>query len=284
MIKLILLATLLNAVYSKEVVPRLLQNDGSKIPIVGLGTANSGNATYQAIRDAVEAGYRHIDTSLNYGTEKEIGRALHDLISEGKVTREELYIVSKLEEPDHPRERVLRGINESLSNLGLDYLDLYLVHWPRTNIDQAETWAGMEDVQKLGLTKSIGVSNFNESQIDHILVNATIRPVTNQVQCYPYHNQQKLLEYLNEKNITLTAYSPLGRGNESLLTDPTIVSIAANHNVTAAQVILRFQVQRNAIVIPKAVTKKYILENIDIFGFQLNDWELKEILSLNKIV
>jgi diketogulonate reductase-like aldo/keto reductase len=127
MIKIIFYTILFYSVYSREIAPRLLQNDGSRIPIVGLGVLRTYNETYQAVRDAIEVGYRHIDTSLNYGTEEEIGRALHDLFREGKVKREELYIVSKLEGNDHPRELVHRGINESLTNLGLDYLDLYLV-------------------------------------------------------------------------------------------------------------------------------------------------------------
>ncbi len=142
----------------------------------------------------------------------------------------------------------------------------------------------MEDVHKQGLAKSIGVSNFNEAQIDRILANSTVKPVTNQVQCNPYHTQKKLLEYLQKKNITLTAYSPLGTsgGVENLIKDAKLVAIANTHNVTSAQVALRYQVQRNVIVIPKSVTKKYIIENIDLFNFKLSDQDIHDIESLNK--
>jgi diketogulonate reductase-like aldo/keto reductase len=254
------------------------------MPIVGLGTSHTGNDTYHSVRDAIEAGYRHIDTSLNYGTEQDVGKALKDLIKEGKVKREELFIVSKLETEDHERSRVPRGLNESLTNLGLEYLDLYLIHNSRSTVDILETWKGMEDVHKKGLAKSIGVSNFNEQQIDRILANSSVNPVTNQVQCNPYNNQKKLLTYLNSKNITLTAYSPLGGrvGSENLLKDKKLAEIGHKHNVSAAQIALRYQIQRGVIVIPKSVTKKYIIENIDIFNFTLTESEMNEIDSLNK--
>ncbi len=150
-----------------------------------------------------------------------------------------------------------------LTNLGLEYLDLYLIHNSRSTVDILETWKGMEDVLKKGLAKSIGVSNFNEQQIDRILANSSVKPVTNQVQCNPYYNRKKLLTYLSSKNITLTAYSPLGGrvGSENLLKDKKMVEIGHKHNVSAAQIALGNQIQRGVIVIPKSVTKKYIIEN-----------------------
>ncbi len=284
MFKLLLVALSLAFVYGAEIAPRITQNDGSKIPIVGLGTWKTGTHTYQAVRDAIEGGYRHIDTSLNYGTEKDVGRAIKDLITEGKIKREDVYVVSKLEANDHPRARVPIGIKESLANLGLKYLDLYLVHHPGGATDDAETWAGMEDVHKEGLAKSIGVSNFNEQQLDHILAKATVKPVTNQVRCNPYHNQKKLLSYLTKHNITLTAFSPLGGTGEvaTLLAESKLVSIAKAHNVTSAQIVLKYQVQRNVIVIPSSTTKTHILEDIDLFNFKLTDAEVQEIDSLTK--
>jgi len=284
MLKLFVLVLSLVCVYGAEKAPRITQNDGSKIPIVGLGTWKTGASTYQSVRDAIEAGYRHIDTSLNYGTEKDVGRALKDLMTEGKIKREDVYVVSKLETNDHPRNRVPVGIKQSLANLGLAYLDLYLIHGPNGPTDLADTWAGMEDVHKEGLTKSIGVSNFNEQQLDHILAKATVKPVTNQVLCHPYHNQKKLLEYLTKHNITLTAYSPLGgtTGAEKMLSDAKLVSIAAEHNVTSAQIALKYQVQRNVIVIPMSTHKKYIEEDIDLFNFKLTDEDIKAIDALNK--
>jgi diketogulonate reductase-like aldo/keto reductase len=284
MFKLLLVALSLAFVYGEEIAPRITQNDGSKIPLVGLGTWKTGAHTYQAVRDAIEGGYRHIDTSLDYGTEKDVGRAIKDLITEGKIKREDVYVVSKLEGKEHPRARVPVGIKESLANLGLKYLDLYLVHSPSGSTDLAETWAGMEDVHKEGLTKSIGVSNFHEQHLDHILAKATVKPVTNQVLCNPYHNQKKLLSYLTKHNITLTAYSPLGGTGEvtTLLAESKLVSIAKAHNVTTAQIALKYQVQRNVIVIPSSTAKTHILEDIDLFKFKLTDAEVQEIDSLTK--
>jgi diketogulonate reductase-like aldo/keto reductase len=284
MFKLLLVALSLAFVYGAEIAPRITQNDGSKIPVVGFGTWQTAAHTYQAVRDAIEAGYRHIDTSLSYGTEKHVGRVINDLIIEGKIKREDLYVVSKLENIDHTRARVPIDIKESLANLGLKYVDLYLIHHPGGETDLAETWAGMEDVHKEGLTKSIGVSNFNEQQLDHILAKAKVKPVTNQVLCNPYHNHKKLLSYLTKHNITLTAYSPLGGSNgaEILLSDSKLVSIAKAHNVTAAQIALKYQVQRNVIVIPSSIQKKHILEDIDLFHFKLTDAEVQEIDALTK--
>jgi len=282
--KLFVLLVSLICVYGQEKAPRITQSDGSKIPSVGLGTWKTGAATYQAVKDAVEAGFRHIDTSLNYGTEKDVGRAIKDLIKEGTVKREDLYVVTKLETAEHPRAKVPDGIKKSLANLDLPYVDLYLIHGPGGPTDITETWAGMEDVQKLGLTKSIGVSNFNQQQLDKILAKATVKPVTNQVLCHPYHNEKTLLDYLNKHNITLTAYSPLGgtNGAEKMLSDPKLDAIAKTHNVTAAQVVLRFQIQRNVIVIPMSTNKKYILEDIDLFSFKLTDDDMTAIYALNK--
>jgi diketogulonate reductase-like aldo/keto reductase len=285
MFKLLLVALSLAFVYGEEIAPRITQNDGSKIPLVGLGTWKTGAHTYQAVRDAIEGGYRHIDTSLGYGTEKDVGRAIKDLITEGKIKREDVYVVSKLEGNNHARARVPVGIKESLANLGLKYLDLYLVHFPsKTTNEDIDTWAGMEDVHKEGLTKSIGVSNFIEQHLDHILAKATVKPVTNQVLCNPYHNQKKLLSYLTKHNITLTAYSPLGGTGEvaTLMAETKLVSIAKAHNVTSAQIVLKYQVQRNVIVIPSSTTKTHILEDIDLFNFKLTDAEVQEIDSLSK--
>jgi diketogulonate reductase-like aldo/keto reductase len=281
MFKFLLVALSLAFVYGEEIAPRITQNDGSKIPIVGFGTWKTGKQTYQAVRDAIDAGYRHIDTSLNYGIEKEVGKAIKDAITEGKVKREDLYVVSKLEGDYHPRARVPIGIKESLANLGLKYLDLYLVHSPNGAADLAETWAGMEDVHKEGLTKSIGVSNFGEHELDHILEKATVKPVTNQVACNPHYGQKGLLTYLNKHNITLTAWSPLAgsgsNGVDKLFSDPKLVAIAKAHNVSVAQIALKYNVQRNVIVIPSSTTKQHIIEDIDLFKFKLTEAEFKEI-------
>jgi len=284
MLKLTVFVLSLLSVYGAEVAPSIKLNDGHQMPSVGLGTWKSGPEVYQAIIDAVEAGYRHIDTSLGYGTEKDIGKAIKQLESEGKIKRADLFITSKLEGDSHSRSKVPAAIKQSLANLQTDYLDLYLIHFPENDNTIVDTWHGMEDVHKQGLAKSIGVSNFNEKQVDMVLANGTVKPVTNQVLCHPYHNQAKLLTYLNGKGITLTAYSPLGGDGQvkTLTAEPKIVAIAKAHNVTSAQVILRYNIERNTIVIPKSITKKYILEDIDLFSFKLTAEEVKQIDSLNK--
>jgi len=287
MLNICVLCLFIVCVYGAEKAPRMTQNDGSKIPVVGFGTGKIGAVYYQSVLDAIDAGYRHIDTSLNYEmgkSEKDVGRAIKEKIKAGVIKREDIYVVSKLESWDHARDRVPIGINQSLTNLGLEYLDLYLIHSPNKSVDVRETWAGMEDVLKWGLTKSIGVSNFDETLLDQVLQNATVKPVTNQVLCHPYHNQKNLQQYLIRHNITLSAYSPLGgtAGAEKLLSDPKLVSIGKAHNVSSAQVTLRYLLQRNTIVIPTSTHKQYIIEDIDLFNFKLTDDDMNAIDSLNK--
>ncbi|XP_054152486.1 aldo-keto reductase AKR2E4-like [Oppia nitens] len=209
------------------------------MPIVGFGTSY---ATEQSIRDALDAGYRHFDTSLEYmdknqtnQMEKVMGKILKDGIISGKIKREELFIVSKLEEWDHQRARVPIAITQSLKNLGLDYLDLYLIHGPKStepeNVSLVETWMGMNDVLESGLTKSIGVSNFNKIQIECILGTGVV-PVTNQLISNPYWTQKPILAYLQSYNITLTAFSPLGGGgidDPHVVDDDKIIEIAISH-------------------------------------------------------
>jgi aldehyde reductase len=280
-ITILLLSLLLN-VYG-DVAPRLALNDGHSIPIVGLGTWKSGSEVYQAVLDAIEIGWRHIDTSLDYGTEQDIGKAIKQLIADKKITREELFITSKLEGDAHSRALVPTAINKSLTNLGLSYLDLYLVHFPDNDAAIVDTWKGMEDVHEKGLTKSIGVSNFNQNQVELVLANAKVKPVTNQILCNPYRNEKPTLAYLTSKNITMTCYSPLGGDGEvaKLTSEPKIVAIAKAHNVTGAQVVLRYQIERNVIAIPKTVQKKYLIEDFDLFSFKLTDDEVKSIETMN---
>ena len=283
--KLILISILSEVLFAE--IPTLLLNNGHRIPIIGLGTSG---ITEAAVREAIADGYRHIDTSLNYNdSEIIIGKVIKQLIKEGKVKREDLFIVSKVETDYHQRKRVPEGIKKSLKRLQLDYLDLYLIHGPGStnpaNVDVEETWLGMEDVLKANLTRSIGVSNFNEEQLERISAKGkNQKPVTNQVICNPYRNQKKLLSYLTQHNITLTAYSPLGGiSDPNLLKDPKLVEIGHKHNVSSAQVALKYQVQRGVIVIPKANTPKYIKQNFDLFGFQLTQQDIKDIEALNKI-
>ncbi|CAG2118825.1 unnamed protein product [Medioppia subpectinata] len=276
-------------------------SNGRKMPVIGLGTYRAtGDVIYNSVLTALDVGYRHIDTAYLYDNEKDIGRALKHAFSETKIKREDVFIVSKLWHTFHSRPLVTEAIEKSLNSLGLEYLDLYLIHFPFglkegtnettpvdpqgnvlfSDVDYVETWKGMEDVLSKGLAKSIGLSNFNHEQIDRILSVAKVKPVINQVECHPYLNQKQLKDFCSERGIVLTAYSPLGTGR--LLNDTVVLEIADKHNVTAAQVLIRYEAQRGVVVIPKATSRKYIEENFNVFNINLSEEDMKSIDSLNQ--
>ncbi|KAK8387045.1 hypothetical protein O3P69_018009 [Scylla paramamosain] len=285
--------------------PMVTFNNGQQYPILGLGTWKSKpGEVCQAVKDAISCGYRHIDGALIYGNESEVGAAIKAKIEDGTVTREDLFITSKCWNTYHSQHLVLPTLKESLTNLGLDYLDLYLIHWPMgyqeggakfpadsngktlfSDVDYLETWKGLEEAQKSGLTKSIGVSNFNKKQIERVLAEGTIKPVTNQIECHPYLNQRKMIDFCRSKGIYVTAYSPLGSPDRpwakpddpQLMDDPKIVAIAEKYKKTPAQILIRYQIQRDVIVIPKSVTKSRIESNFQVFDFELSPEDMKTI-------
>nr|CAH7752802.1 unnamed protein product [Callosobruchus chinensis] len=219
-------------------VPKIKLNNGLEIPAFGLGTWKSKpGEVEQAVKDAIDLGYRHIDCAYVYGNEKEVGAALKAKLNDGTVKREDLWVTSKLWNAFHRPDLVEKALKESLKNLQLDYLDLYLIHWP-VAYKYVDTWKALEECVRKGLTKSIGLSNFNSKQIERVLSIATIKPVMDQVECHPYLNQKKLIEFCRSKNIAVTGYSPLE--DPQLLDDPKLKQLADKYKKTPAQILLRY--------------------------------------------
>lgn len=282
--------------------------NGNRVPVIGLGTWEAGkNVVGDAVKFAItKAGYRHIDCASIYGNEKEIGEGLKDVLSPS-VKREELFITSKLWNTDHRGQYVEKACRKTLADLRLEYLDLYLMHWGiafaqgndlepidkdgyaiTEAISVQQTWQAMESLVKTGVVKSIGVANFTTVQLIDLLTYAKIKPVMNQVELHPYLPQTELVNFCHYKNISVTAYSPLGTpGNKSpndpaLLDDKVILKIAKAHHRSPAQILLNWAIRRGTIVIPKSTHEERIKENVDIFDFELTDEEQTQMSALNK--
>lgn len=258
-------------------VPEIRFNDGNTIPQIGLGVflMKDKSEFMQAMKWAIDAGYRHFDTAAFYGNEQWLGEAL----KESGLKRDEYFVTSKVWNSDHGYEKTRHAFDKSLKKLGLDYLDLYLIHWPSDHY--VETWKAMEDLQKSGKIKSIGVSNFKEHHLEDLMSKTDIKPVIDQVETHPYFQQKKLVKYLHDHNIAHEAWSPMGRGSDGIFDDSVLKDIAAKHHKTVAQVILRWHIQRQTVVIPKSIHQNRIAENFDIFDFELNNEDMDRIAQLD---
>lgn len=287
-------------------------NDGQRMPVVGLGTFQ-GNYDYSinksvlldAVKSAVEVGYRHFDTASVYNTEQALGDALSNLINSKLISRDDVFITTKLWSNSHRREDVVPALRNSLAALRLDYVDMYLMHWPVAlksgnemwprddngalvfdqHVSISDTWEGLIECQKLVLTKSIGISNFCRRQIQILIDGSSVIPANLQVESHPFLNNSKLIEFSQKNNIQVTAFSPLAKptrfwampDDPVVATHPVLNAVASRHNKTPAQVALRWQIQRGVAVIPKSNSIHHQRENISIFDFSLSNNDMNEI-------
>ncbi|XP_055626139.1 aldo-keto reductase family 1 member B1-like [Toxorhynchites rutilus septentrionalis] len=292
--------------------PTVTLNNGHKMPVLGLGTWLSREGEgIEAIKAAIDAGYRHIDTAYLYRNEKEVGQAIREKIAEGVIKREDIFVTTKLWNNFFEPCKVAEAFKRSFENLDIGYIDLYLMHSPMSfkfdgwelghvdattkpeyaDVDIVDTWRAMEELLNTGKVRSIGVSNFNSEQIARILQQCEMKPVTNQVECNPGINQRKLIEFCRKLDIVVTAYSPLGRPNyyemdpvkvpKPALDDPRVKAIAEKYNKTPGQVILRYLVEIGTVPVPKSSNPVRLRQNIDIFDFQLTKEEIETMDGLN---
>ncbi|MEJ5314924.1 MULTISPECIES: aldo/keto reductase [Anaerolinea] len=252
-------------------------NNGVEIPRFGLGTFQSkkGEETYNAVRWALEIGYRHIDTAAVYGNEEDVGRAIAD----SGIPREDIFIVTKVWNDDQGYENTFRALEASLRRLKTDYVDLYLVHWPVKGL-RHETWKAMVEIYKQGKARSVGVSNYTIRHLEELLPNTELVPAANQIEFSPFLYRKALLDYCVAHGIVVEAYSPLARARK--LEDPRLVAMAQKYGKTPAQIALRWAIQHDLVVIPKSVRRERILENASIFDFELSPEDMAEMDTWNE--
>lgn len=252
-------------------------NNGVEMPVFGLGTyqAGRGEETRKAVGAALEAGYRLLDTAAIYGNERDVGIA----IKESGIPREEIFVTTKLWNSDHGYEPALSAFEASLKRMGLSYVDLYLIHWPVRGL-RKESWKALEALLEKGKCRTIGVSNYMERHLMELLSDSSVVPAVNQVEFHPYLYLKELSEFCRSKGILLEAYSPLTQGE--MLDDPKLVKLAARYSKTPAQILIRWSLQRRAIVIPKSSRKEKIIENADVFDFSISDEDMRILDSFNE--
>ncbi len=260
-------------------IPTHTLNDGSVLPAIGFGTYPlKDDEAVSGIVSAIEAGYRLLDTAVNYGNEREVGEAVRAC----GLPREELLVASKIPGRDHGYDDAIASVHGSLERLGLDYLDLHLVHWPNPSVGKyAEAWRALVDLREQGLVRSIGVSNFTAAHLDRLIEETGVTPAVNQIELHPYFPQVEMRAVNAERGIQTESWSPLGK-RQAPFAEAAVADAAEAHGVAPGQVILRWQVQLGAIPIPKSATPERQRANLDVFGFELTDAEMAAITALGR--
>ena len=249
-------------------------NDEVEMPIIALGVWRSHEDTKQAVLSALKNGYRHIDTAAVYGNEEAVGEA----IKESGISRKELFITTKLWNEDVRNRNTSEALKTSLDKLGLDYVDLYLIHWPAEGY--VEAYLEMEELQKEGLIRSIGVSNFRKSHLENLLSKVNVIPSVDQIETNPQFVDEETIQYCRNNKIVVEAWSPLGSG--ACLNNDEIISIADKYHKSAAQIILRWLLQKEVVILPKSVHENRIIENINLFDFELSEEDMHLLDQLNQ--
>ncbi|WP_191013461.1 aldo/keto reductase [Treponema zioleckii] len=265
--------------------------NGKSIPVIGFGTwqSENGKECYEAVLEALRCGYRHIDTAAAYGNEESVGQAIADFLDETEdVSREDLFITTKLWNDDHGYEETKKAIEASLKKLKLDYVDLYLIHWPNPlkfrdcwQERNAGSWKAMEEAYKEGKLRAIGISNFCERHIDELLKTAEIKPMVNQIKLCPGQTQNSLVEYSKSLGMVVEAYSPLGTGG--IFSNLTMKELSHKYNRSIAQICIKWSLQQGYLPLPKSVTKERIIENTKVFNFDLEEDDCIKIAHLTDL-
>ncbi|MDX2375870.1 aldo/keto reductase [Microbacterium sp. LRZ72] len=260
-------------------IPALRLNSGHDIPQLGYGVFKvPADDTARAVGEALALGYRHIDTAAVYGNEEGVGAA----IAASGIPRDELFVTTKLWNDRHEGDEPQKAIRESLAKLGLEYVDLYLVHWPTpANDNYVEAWQALIAMRDAGLARSIGVSNFLVRHLERIVAETGVTPAVDQIELHPAHQQRDVVAWARENGVLIEAWGPLGQGKYDLFSEPAVAGAAAAHGKSVAQVVLRWHIQKGNVVFPKSVRAERLRENMDVFDLQLTDAEMAAIDALD---